>query len=64
MTKKEQLVQELEELPDAAVDEVMDFVRFLKKKHGALPSESMLLSEETLKKDWLNETEDEAWKHL
>jgi len=64
MTKKEQLLHEIEELPDSVVDEVMEFVQFLKQKRGTASSETMLLSEDSLKKDWLNDAEDEAWKHL
>ncbi len=64
MTKKEQLLHEIKELPESVVDEVMDFVQFLKQKRGSVSSETMLLSEDSLKKEWLTEVEDEAWKHL
>ena len=64
MTTKEKLVHEIEDLPDPVVDEVMDFVQFLKRKKGLSPSEPMLLSEEALKKEWMNDAEDEAWRNL
>ncbi len=64
MTTKEKIVREIEELPEPVLDEIMDFVRFLKHKKEHAPSETMLLSEAALQKDWLNEAEDEAWKNL
>lgn len=64
MTIKEKLVHEIEDLPEPVIDEVMDFVQFLKRKKGLSPSEPMLLSEETLKKEWMNDAEDEAWRNL
>ena len=38
---KETILQELEELPDALLDEVIDFIRFLKGE--ALPKRSLRL---------------------
>jgi len=64
MTTKEKLVHEIQELPDPIVDEVMDFVQFLKRRKGLHPSEPMLLSEDALQKEWLNDTEDDAWQNL
>ena len=64
MTTREKIVQEIEELPEPVLDEIMDFVRFLKHKKEQAPSETMLLSEAALEKDWVNEAEDEAWKNL
>jgi len=64
MTTKEKIVQEIDELPESVLDEIMDFVRFLKQKKKHAPSETMLLSEAVLKKEWVNEAEDEAWKNL
>ena len=61
---KEAILQELEELPDDFVDEVLDFIRFLKEKHAKAKLETALLSEVTLGKDWLRPEEDEAWQDL
>ena len=61
---KEAILQELEELPDDFVDEVLDFIRFLKEKHAKAKLETALLSEATLGKDWLRPEEDEAWQDL
>ena len=61
---KETILQELEELPDALLDEVIDFIRFLKAKHTNAQLETALLSEAVLGRDWLQPEEDEAWQDL
>jgi hypothetical protein len=61
---KEIILQELEELPDTFLDEVLDFVRFLKAKHAKAMLETVLLSEAVLGRDWLRPEEDEAWGDL
>ncbi len=65
MNSKEQIVQEIEYIPEPLLNEILDFIQFLKYKH--LPQEKFetaLLSESSLQKDWLTPEEDEAWKHL
>ena len=64
MTKREALLKEVEEAPEEVLDEVLDFVRFLKVKHLHEPMETALLSESALQKDWLRPEEDAAWQHL
>jgi hypothetical protein len=63
---KEKLRQYLEKLPDAYLEEVIEYLRFLqfKNKNKIRDTSSMLLSEQTLSKDWLTTEEDEAWKDL
>ena len=61
---KETILQELEELPDDLLDEVVDFIRFLKAKHTKAQLETALLSEAVLGRDWLQPEEDEAWQDL
>ncbi len=63
MDKVATLVKELEHVPDPLLDEVLDFVQFIKRKH-AEKMESALLSEASLAKDWLRPEEDEAWQDL
>ena len=63
MDKVTTLVKELEHVPDPLLDEVLDFVQFIKRKH-AEKIESALLSEASLAKDWLRPEEDEAWQDL
>lgn len=64
MKRKELLVRELEQVPEALLEEVIDFVRFLKAKHAREKLEVTLLSESSLQKDWLRPEEDEAWRDL
>ncbi|MCY0879731.1 MAG: DUF2281 domain-containing protein [Firmicutes bacterium] len=52
----------LQDLPDDLMDEVIDFVQFLRLRH-ALP-ETAILSESALAQSWLTPEEDEAWKNL
>jgi len=56
-------LQELEGLPEAALDEVLRFVRSLTKP---LPEglETAIASESALRKIWLTPEEDEAWADL
>lgn len=63
MELKETLRNEIEHLPDDFVAEILDFVQFLKEKHMR-KTEALILSESSLKKDWLLPEEDEAWKNL
>ena len=61
---KEVILRELEELPPAFIEEVLDFIRFLREKHTKGRLETALLSEAALGRDWLRPEEDEAWKDL
>lgn len=64
MGEKEVLVREIEDLAGPLLQEVLDFVRFLKMKVGQQGLETALLSESALRKDWLRPEEDEAWGDL
>lgn len=62
--RKEMFVRELENLSPTFVQEVLDFIRFLKNKTVKEHLETALLSESALRKDWLCPEEDEAWLDL
>ena len=64
MTKKDLIVREIEEFPEPMLEEILDFVRFLKLKGAQEKLEITLLSEPSLQKDWLKPEEDEAWRDL
>jgi hypothetical protein len=68
MTRKAILIREAENVPDALLDETLDYLRFLKARYtrakSSLHVEPMLLSEALLARDWLHPEEDEAWKDL
>ncbi len=64
MSKKDLIASELEQVPDRLLDEVLDFVRFIKAKEAAPTFETAFLSEAALAKDWLTSEESEAWRDL
>lgn len=64
MKAKESILQEIQEMPESLLDEVLDFLQFLKAKYQQEKLESRLLSESSLEKDWLRPEEDAAWQDL
>lgn len=73
MNSKQQIIEEIEHIPEPLLNEIIDFIQFLKQKHlspnkldmGEInPLETALLSESSLAQDWLNKQEDEAWQDL
>ncbi|WP_286976344.1 DUF2281 domain-containing protein [Acetomicrobium sp. UBA5826] len=64
MNRREMLIRETEGLTASDLQEVLDFVRFLKTKSLKKRSETLTFSESSLRKDWLRPEEDEAWQDL
>jgi hypothetical protein len=64
MTKKEAVIKEIEQIPEPFLEEVLDFVHFLKAKIIKERLDTAIGSESSLKKDWLKPEEDEAWQSL
>lgn len=64
MSKKEMLINEIEQVPESFLDEVLDFVQFLKTKIIKERLDTAIASESSLKKDWLKPEEDKAWQNL
>jgi hypothetical protein len=64
MNKKQLIAKEIEHIPEPILEEVLDFVRFLKSKRIQEKLDTALLSESSLKKDWLRAEEDKAWGDL
>ena len=65
MSAKELLLKEVDNIPEFILEEVWDFLQFLKGKYNQDKLESgLLLSESSLQKDWLKSEEDEAWQNL
>jgi len=64
MSKKELLISEIEQVPESYLDEVLDFVHFLKSKIVKEKLDTAIASESSLRKDWLLPEEDEAWQGL
>jgi hypothetical protein len=63
-TKKELVLKEVENMPDVLVDEILDFILFLKTKSSKEIAETLIISESSLSKDWLKPEEEEAWQNL
>jgi len=61
MLERSQIIREMELLPVEYLQEVADFIGYLKLKK--IP-ETMLLSEKSLAKYWDTPEEDEAWANL
>jgi hypothetical protein len=64
MSKKEILIGEIEQVPESYLDEILDFVHFLKTKILRERIDTAVASESSLRKDWLLPEEDEAWQGL
>jgi hypothetical protein len=64
METKELIHREIEVFPEPYLEEVLDFIHFLKDKAMKRKMETAILSESVLARDWLSPEEDEAWKNL
>ena len=64
MTKRDILIREVEQVPEPLLDELLDFLRFLKEKCLQERRETALASESVLGQDWLRPEEDAAWRDL
>lgn len=64
MTTKDLIIQEVENMPDFLLDELWDFLQFVKAKYQQEKLETTILSESSLQKDWLRPEEDAAWQDL
>lgn len=60
MSARDDLLRELADLSEPAVEEVLAFLR-ARKRRGA---ETALLAEPVLARDWLRSEEDAAWADL
>lgn len=63
MNKRELLLNEIQHVPEPFLDELLDFVQFLKSK-TVEQIDTAIASESSLTKDWLRAEEDEAWQDL
>ena len=64
MSKKEEILSEIEQVSEASLEEVLQFVRFLKTRNMREKMDNSIASESSLKKDWLRKEEDDAWRDL
>jgi hypothetical protein len=56
-------IEKIEKTPESILEEVLDFMIYLKTKKMDI-LEISLMSESSLKKDWLTFEEDNAWADL
>lgn len=56
--------KEIDVFPEPYLEEILDFIYFLKGKASKKGIETAILSQSVLAKDWLSPEEDEAWKNL
>ncbi len=64
MTTPDIVLKELQGLPQPLLDEVVDFIRYLRDKVVSERFETAIASEPTLARDWLRPEEDAAWADL
>ena len=64
MTLRQLILEEMDKVPDTFLEEVSDFVRYLQAKSLNEKAEVAVVSESSLRKDWLKPEEDEAWRDL
>ncbi|HQU43643.1 MAG TPA: hypothetical protein PK867_12580 [Pirellulales bacterium] len=64
MTRKEAVLQEIEDLPDEFIGDVLEYIRRLRLQSAIQRSDAAVASEAVLAKDWLLSEEDEAWRDL
>lgn len=63
----ENLIQEIRKAPDHVVNEVYDFLMFIKTRSQTTSEGSenlLILAESSWSKDWNSPEEDEAWRDL
>lgn len=64
MPSRAVLIKEIETVPEPLLDEVMDFIQFVKAKSMREGIYTAIASESSLNKDWLCAEEDNAWGDL
>jgi hypothetical protein len=68
MSARELLIRETEEIPESLAEEVLDFLRFVKKRRYPdaedVDTKNIDLSKTAFAPEWDSTEEDEAWKDL
>jgi len=64
MTTRDMVLRELQGIPEPLLEEVVDFIRFLRDKVASERLETAIASEAALGRDWLTPEEDAAWADL
>lgn len=62
---KKKIDEKLNKIPDEYVANILDYLNALQSKQNTPNTiSSMLLSEQSLAKEWLSKEEEDAWAHL
>jgi len=64
MINKKMIYKEIDDIPNHLLEEIFDFIRFIKTKAMLEKHETAVISESSLAKDWLSQEEEMAWKDL
>jgi hypothetical protein len=64
MTRRDIVLRELQEMPESLLEQVLDFIRYLRDKAAHERFETAIASEAPLGRDWLTPEEDAAWADL
>jgi hypothetical protein len=64
MDKRNILIKEIEYILDQYLDYILTFVEFIKINRIKEKIDISLMSESSLKKDWLKREEEKAWQNL
>jgi hypothetical protein len=64
VTKREVLLDEIQDAPEPLLDEILGFVRLLKKDPLDEGLQLAAASEHVLGRDWFLPEEDDAWRDL
>lgn len=67
MSTREALSEEIKNIPEALLNELYDYLLFLKYKKSEKQEENLPMqsaSEKVLSREWDTPEEDEAWKNL
>ena len=64
MSKKQEILKEIEQVPETSLDGALEFVRLLRMRGFREKLDSSIVSQSSLRKDCLREEEDEAWRDL
>ena len=64
MDVREEAMREIEQAPEEAVAEALDFLRFLTTRAREERFSTAIASEPLLASDWLSAEEDDAWRDL
>lgn len=61
--KQEEILRELKRLPEDTMDEILDFIKFLKIRDSDA-ADDYIESESPLEEDWAEQEEEKAWQDL